>query len=207
MATPKGYPCGDNFLCNDGKEVRRKSAKALQANYWIDLIDPSRPSQAGRVFFCAEPIRPTRNTAASPERAPPCFAQLALGGLLVSGDRRNESNDRQIASRSGRVAERGRRCQRGSGVDFAMMPVGTTGRSAGEIDSRPLFAASIPSPRPVLGQAPRLCSVVAAELWFGSYRSGPKNQAANDVPIDRLRERHASLSFGAWIETPSYSFS
>ena len=49
----------------------------------------------------------------------------------------------------------GRRCQRGSGVDFARMPVGTTGRSAGEIDSRPLFAASIPSPRPVLGQPPR----------------------------------------------------
>ena len=28
--------------------------------------------------------------------------------------------------------------KRGSGVDFAMTPVGTTGRSAGEIDSRPL---------------------------------------------------------------------
>ncbi len=34
--------------------------------------------------------------------------------------------------------------KRGSGVDFAMMPVGTAGRTAGEIDSRPLSRRASP---------------------------------------------------------------
>ena len=33
------------------------------------------------------------------------------------------------------------------------------------------------------------------ELWYGAFRSGPANKAANDALIAQLRARHVSLPF------------
>ena len=75
-----------------------------------------------------------------------CSANRTRSIVAAASSRRvpsKSSRPRQadsLASASGSWAG-GKGCspRKGSGVDFAMMQVGTTGRSAGEIDSRPPF--------------------------------------------------------------------
>ena len=91
----------------------------------------------------------------------PCWSGCWLRGSVATiAVRRTGHSTRSLGDCPRTGISFGGRCQRGSGVDFATMPVRAAGRRAGEIDSRPLSRRASSRRGRFLDVLPRLRRIV-----------------------------------------------